>query len=171
MTSILSTQRLTLKPFSHEDAAFVQALVNSPGWLQFIGDRNVHNEEQAIAYLDNNLMKSYSEHGFGFWKVELTASSNAVGMCGITKRAHLPYPDLGYAFLPSYFGKGYALEIARATLMYSTEVLKIPKLLAITNQDNDASIKLLKKLDFILDGTTFWPGDSKELNLFSYSKG
>ena len=47
MNYILETERLRLREFTLNDAAFIIELLNSPGWLQFIGDRNVKTEEQA----------------------------------------------------------------------------------------------------------------------------
>jgi RimJ/RimL family protein N-acetyltransferase len=146
MKKIAETDRLTLREFTLDDALFVLGLMNSPGWLEFIGDRNVRSEDAARSYLENGPMKSYRDRGFGLWLVELKDPQIPIGMCGILKRDSLNYPDIGFAFLPEYMRKGYAFEAANATLSLARHTLKFPKIAAITTPTNKASISLLTRL-------------------------
>src|SRR5690349_10812658 len=114
--NILETQRLTLREFELDDAAFLLTLLNSPGWLKYIGDRNVRSIEDAEKYINDRLMSSYRTFGFGFYVVTAKDSEIPMGMCGLVKRDTLEDVDIGFAFLPEYFGKGYALESASAVL-------------------------------------------------------
>ncbi len=57
----------------------------------------------------------------------------------------LPDPDIGYAFLPEHWGKGYALEAASAVLKYGHHEHRLPRILAITSPDNERSIQVLQK--------------------------
>src|SRR5689334_3796325 len=132
MNYILDTERLRLREFVPEDSPFIIELVNTPGWIENIGDRNIHTNEDAERYLRNGPMKSYVMHGFGLYLVEKKEDNISIGMCGIIRRANLDGPDIGFAFLPEYEGKGYALEVAAATLRYAKERLKIPVMRAIT---------------------------------------
>lgn len=166
MNYILETQRLTLRQFIDEDAGFIVELVNTPGWLEFIGDRNIHTEEDAINYLQNGPIKSYCENGFGSSMVELK-DGTPIGMCGILKRESLENPDIGFAFLPAYMGKGYALEIANATLHHAKHQLKLTTICAITNPGNVRSIGLLEKIGLRSVKTIPSPTDGTELLLYS----
>ena len=65
MTCILATERLKLREFTNTDTDFIIALLNSPGWLQFIGDRNVRTKEEAVAYLEKGPIKSIKRMGLG----------------------------------------------------------------------------------------------------------
>jgi len=56
MSYVLETERLILREFTLADANFIIELVNTPGWLRFIGDRNIKIEEQAKEYLRNGPM-------------------------------------------------------------------------------------------------------------------
>src|SRR6478736_8102385 len=116
MKYILETERLQLRQFEIDDAEFIVELVNTPGWLKFIGDRNIKTTEDAIRYLQNGPMKSYQENGFGLSLVEEKGNRKSIGMCGILKRDSLENPDIGFALLPEFVGKGYAFEIALATV-------------------------------------------------------
>lgn len=169
MRIIAKTERLIIRHLEVADAAFALELVNTPGWLQNIGDRNVHNLEQAEQYLLNGPIKSYQVNGFGIWMLELKNDQTRVGMCGIIKRDGLDLPDLGYALLPAYQGKGYVTEAATAVLKYTKEVLQIPQILAITNLDNLPSIKVLEKQGFVFEKNYTLPGETTLLRLFRWT--
>ncbi len=146
MKIILETERLILREFTTNDAEFIVNLLNSPGWLEYIGDRNVKNVKQATDYLLNGPIKSYKENGFGLSLVELKLDKTPIGMCGLLKRDYLDYPDIGFAFLPDYTGKGYAFEVSKATINYANDSLNIPFIMAITITTNKRSINLLERI-------------------------
>jgi [ribosomal protein S5]-alanine N-acetyltransferase len=148
MKRILETERLLIREFIPADSSFIMQLLNSPGWLRYIGDRNVRSEDDAINYLTNGPMKSYREHGYGLWLVALKDQEAPIGMCGLIKRDYLEHTDIGFAFLPEYTGKGYAEESAQAVFNYAKSTLFLPIIAAITVPGNASSIKLLEKLEF-----------------------
>jgi RimJ/RimL family protein N-acetyltransferase len=166
MEKILDTERLSLRMLTHSDASFILKLVNTPGWLEFIGDKKIRNEQDAVLYLQNGPLKSYSTHGFGLWLVQLKASDTPIGLCGLLKREYLSAPDIGFAFLPTHTGKGYAFEIAKATRDYATTSLGIHTLQAITLPYNERSIKLLEKIGLRFAKPMQTPGDPTELHLY-----
>jgi RimJ/RimL family protein N-acetyltransferase len=167
MNFILETERVRLRAFTHGDANFIIELLNSPGWIQYIGDRNVRTEEQAVAYLENGPLKSYIQNGFGLSLVEKKDDQKPIGMCGLIKRDNLENPDIGFALLPVYEGHGYAFEIASATLLYAKKVLNIPTVSAITLPGNTRSIRLIEKLGLVFDKTFCFPNSQEELLLYS----
>jgi RimJ/RimL family protein N-acetyltransferase len=67
-------------------------------------------------------------------------------MCGLIRRPQLADVDLGYAFVPEAWGKGYAFEAARAVLEHGLRVLGIPRVVAIVTFENASSIRLLERL-------------------------
>lgn len=167
MDAILETERLILRRFTLADTKFILELVNSQGWIANIGDRNIKTNEQAKVYLQNGPLKSYTLNGFGLWLVEVKSDKTSIGMCGIIKRDNLENPDIGFAFLPAFTGKGFAYEIANATLAFAINTLKIPVILGITIPANKASIKLLEKIGLKFSKTFNLPNDPNSLMLFS----
>jgi RimJ/RimL family protein N-acetyltransferase len=161
----IKTERLVLRPFNLNDSAFIIELLNSPGWIEFIGDRNVRNDQQAKEYLANGPLASYDKNGFGLSMVE-TLSGIPVGMCGLLKRDELDAPDLGFAFLPAYHGLGYGLEIAKATLDYARDKLILPRIMAITMPANRSSVRLLENAGLNYKNTIAFPPKNEELMLF-----
>ncbi|WP_298521183.1 GNAT family N-acetyltransferase [uncultured Kordia sp.] len=146
MKTILETERLRLREFSLNDTEFVLELVNTPSWIQYIGDRNIRTPGVAEEYIRENLQKSYSKNGFGLWLMELKETATPIGMCGLVNRDSLEDVDIGFALLPTYGRKGYTYEAAKATLQYAKEQLQILKIVAITDRNNVASIGLLNKI-------------------------
>ena len=134
------TERISLSKFSDEDAPFIIQLLNSKGWLDFIGNRNVKTIEDALNYLKKSIYSGYNDNGYGLWKVTLFESGTPIGMCGLLKRADLPACDIGFAFLPEYIGKGYAREATNAVLEIAKEIFKLDEILAITDPANTKSI-------------------------------
>ena len=143
---ILETQRLQLSQLHPSDDGFILALLNSPGFLAFIGDRGVRNSQDARAYIAHGPAASYATHGFGLWKVTLRSDGTPVGMCGLLKREELPFPDLGYAFLPDHQGHGYASEAGAAALAFGFQRKQLPRILAIVRPGNEGSVRVLHKL-------------------------
>ena len=166
MNYILETERLQLRELTLLDNAFILALVNSPSWLKFIGDRNIKTGEQAKTYLENGPLKSYSDNGFGLWLVETKPNKIPIGMCGILKRETLQAPDLGFAFLPEFIGKGFGMEAAAATVGFAKEKLKLQSLCAITVPYNQASIKVLEKVGLKFNKRISLPNNPEELLLY-----
>lgn len=162
---ILETDRLLLRQPTIEDAGFMLRLVNNPSWLQYIGDRKVYTLEDAKNYLLNGSIKSFETSGFGFGIVVLKETGDCIGMCGLVKRDFLDDIDIGFAFFPEYTGKGYAFEVADATLHYAQNKLGINRIVAITTSDNLSSIKLLKKIGLEFNRTILVEGE--ELYLFN----
>ena len=149
---ILETERLTVRELiSADDAEFVCVLLNTPKFIQYIGDRGVRSVDQASEFIESRYRQSYRDHGYGLYAVELKADSTAIGMCGFVRRDTLPGPDLGFAFLPEHEGKGYGYESAKAVMEYGRKTLGFTTVLAITSQDNEVSGKLLEKLGFKFD--------------------
>lgn len=165
--TVIQTARLTLSHLTGDEAEFIFRLMNSPGWLKFIGDRGIRTLDDAGNYIRNNTIRSYSENGFGMYLVQTNADMVPIGVCGLVKRSFLEHADIGFAFLPEYSGYGYAYESASAVLKYAGDILGLKKLVAIVSPGNQNSIRLLGKLGMRRAKDIQWPGE--ELPLFQFS--
>ncbi len=142
MQTSFTTNRLQLGIVKIEDYAFVSALVNTRGWLEFIGDRNVNNKEDAIAYIN----KILAAPNIYYWVIRVKESGTPVGIISFIKRDYLTFYDIGFALLPEYSGFGYAYEAAKEVLLFANNVAKHHPIVATTLSNNISSIKLLTKL-------------------------
>lgn len=145
---LIETPRIIIEPITLNDAAFFVYLVNSPGWLQFIGDRNIKDEAAARRFLENGFLRSYTENQFGYYIVRIKENQDPIGICGFLKKPSLENPDFGFAFLPNFGGRGYAYEACQAVLEYGFQTFGFDVLDAVTMPDNVRSIRLLHKLNF-----------------------
>ncbi len=164
---ILETERLVLRQFSTEDAEFILELVNEPSFIQNIGDRGVRTLEDARSYILRVAISSYEKNGFGLYLVELQDSCQAIGMCGLIKREGLEDVDIGYAFLPRFWLKGYAVEAAAAVKGYARDAHGLKRLVAITDPANQGSIRVLEKIGLKYEKMVRLSADDIELKLFA----
>lgn len=143
---VLETERLTLRYLEMSDAEFILGLLNEPSFHRYIGDKGVRTLDDAREYIRSGPRASYEENGFGLYCTEITADHTPIGICGLVKRPQLDDPDVGFAFLPAFWSRGYATEAAAAVLRYGREDLEIERIVAITSPDNDASARVLVKI-------------------------
>ncbi len=149
----LTTERLWLRPTAVYDAEFIYALMNTPKWLQYIGDRNIKTLKDAEKYILDNIIPQRERLGYSTYAVIKKADNSKMGTCGLYDREGLEGIDIGFAFLPEYERRGYALEATRALIETSAKKFKLDALSGITAKDNVASQNLLKKLGFAFSKT------------------
>jgi [ribosomal protein S5]-alanine N-acetyltransferase len=145
---ICETARLHLRELHDGDASFVLELYTDPDFLANIGDRGVHNAEDARRYIAQGPGKSYERYGFGLWVMERKSDAMAVGMCGLLRRDTHPDVELGFAMLPRFRRMGYTREAARATVQVGAQRFGLTRIVALAVPDNRASIGLLEQLGF-----------------------
>ncbi len=165
--NVLETERLTLRRITLDDAEFIRGLLNEPSFLEFIGDRGVRTLDDARAYIRNVPVASYERFGFGMFLACLKESGTPIGICGLLKRDWLEDVDVGFAFLPAYWSKGYAVESASAVMAYGRSVFGLSRILGITKPENEGSIRLLEKLGLKCVGTVPVAGEGVVDRLYS----
>jgi RimJ/RimL family protein N-acetyltransferase len=165
--STITTARLDLRRLTVDDAPFILRLVNEPSWLRFIGDKRVHTLEDARGYLEKGPIDMYRRLGFGLYLAELRDGAVAIGICGLIQRESLPDVDVGFAFLPEYWGKGYGYESASAVLAYGKREFALKRIVAITSPDNRQSIRVLERLGMTLEGSLDLRSDGAKTLLFA----
>ena len=160
------TRRLILKPTSTEDASFILKLLNSPKWIQFIGDRNVNNLEDTKQYILKKMTPQLEKMGFANYTVIRKLDNVKMGSCGLYDREGLDGVDIGFAFLPEFENKGYGFESANKIKQVGFSVFNLSKIQAITTKENITSQKLIEKLGLTFKKFTKIPNDDEELMLY-----
>lgn len=162
---VLETERLIVRWINLDDGQFVIDILNSKGWLDNIGNRNVHNIADAHRYIKVKMISDYDRLGYGMYVVEEKETGQLIGMSGLVNRPGLEGIDLGFALLGGYQGKGYAYEANSAIVKHAKD--KGVKLLkAITLPSNLPSRKLLEKLGFSLIREFYMKEDPELLCLY-----
>lgn len=160
----LNTERLQIERLNDQHSNLILELLNTTGWIKFIGDRNVH----SIADANNYINKINSNLNIAYWAVTLKETNQPVGLVTLIKRDYLQHPDIGFAFLPQYNGNGYAFEGANALLNFLTNEAGYDAIDACTLPDNISSIKLLEKLG--LQFTEQITHENDLLSIYNYTK-
>ncbi|PKV76416.1 GNAT family N-acetyltransferase [Pontibacter ramchanderi] len=163
------TERLLLKPTSEEDAAFMLKLLNTPSWIRYIGDRNVHTVEEAVAYIRDKVTAQLQRLGYANYTVIRKSDGEKLGVCGLYDREGLEGIDIGFAFLPEYEKQGYGFEAAQEIKRAGIEEFGISQMKAITTKDNVPSQKLLQKLGLRYSKMVQLSDDAEELMLFEFN--
>ena len=164
MQTNYKTDRLLLRSLTPADAAFIFELVNSAGWIQFIGDRNILNNEDAERYIQ----KILSNSDINYRVVTLQDAITAIGVVTVIKRNYLEHHDIGFAFLPAYARQGYAFEASATVLADLLKSNQHEIMLATTLKENVSSIQLLRKLGFVFSKEI--TNEKDVLLLFSITK-
>ncbi len=163
---ILETDRLVLRDLKIGDEPFILELLTSRGFKENIGERGVTDLDGARRYIERALA-GYDINGFGLWRVEIKATREIVGLCGLVKRDGLEHPDVGYAYLERFWGRGFASEAAGATLAYGRTAAGLPTIVAITTSGNLSSIAVLKKIGMKDAGMIRLPGYDHDSSYFT----
>jgi len=165
--SVVATDRLVLRRLSTDDAEFILELLNEPSFLRFIGDKGVRTLDDAREYILRGPVDSYERNGFGLYLTVLKEGGVPIGICGLLKRESLEDVDVGFAFLPRFWSRGYAFESASAVMAYGRSALGLKRIVAVTNPDNDGSIRVLEKLGLRFEKMVRLSEDGPEIKLFA----
>ncbi|MGN6401178.1 MAG: GNAT family N-acetyltransferase [Flavisolibacter sp.] len=142
MQGTITTNRLLLEALSSNDKSFILELVNSEGWLTYIGDRKIYSLENAAAYIQ----KINDNPDITYWVAKLKEDFIPIGIVTLIKRAYLEHHDIGFAFLPAFTNHGYAFEATQEVLSHISCNAGHSHILATTLPGNKSSIRLLEKL-------------------------
>src|SRR4051812_32468650 len=142
----LETPRLILRRLVFDDAPFIVRLLNQASFIANIGDRGVRNVEDAHRYLLAGPLAMYERHGFGLWHVGRKTDGEDLGLCGLLKRDNLPAVDLGYAYLPEFWGQGYAFEAASATVRHGARKFGLKRIIGVVSEGNSRSARVLERI-------------------------
>lgn len=164
--TILETQRLLLRRLTTDDAEFMFELLNDPSFIQNIGDRHIQTLDDARSYIVKGPVASYDKNGFGLYLVVLKETGESIGICGLIRREGLEDVDIGYAFLPRFWSKGYAVEAAQATKKYAKDAVGLKRIVAIVDPANEPSIRVLEKIGLRYEKMVRLSADDIELKLF-----
>lgn len=165
----IRTPRLVLRLLRESDAEFILQLLNEPGWLRYIGDRNIRSPADARRYITDGPNAMFARHDLGLYAVTLRASGEPIGLCGLLRRTGLTAPDLGFALLESHQGQGYILEAARAVIFGEAGRHGLSEVLAVALPENLGSQAVLGRLGFKFDRMVQLGPEQPALRLFRLS--
>lgn len=144
---ILETQRLKVRESTVGDVKEFYRIYREPSITYYMEDL-FQDPDEENAYMEAYIRQIYGFYGFGMWTVLLKNTGQVIGRAGLSIREGYDLPELGFVIDVSHQGRGYALEACSAILTYAKEELCFEQVQALVRQENEASINLLKKLEF-----------------------
>lgn len=145
MHIIFETDRLILRRFTEDDAVLLLKLNNDPEVLKYLHEPVLESEEKAKEIIRDIILPQYA-FNLGRWAIHKKDDHQFVGWCGLKFRSELDEIDLGYRFLKSAWGNGYATETASRTLDHGFNSLHLNIITGRAHIENIASIKVLEKI-------------------------
>lgn len=145
MHLIIKTPRLYLRRFTLADAPLIYELNSKPEVLQYVHEHVIKDNTHATEVLTNIIMPQY-QRNLGRWATFISHTHEFIGWCGLKFRTELDETDIGYRFLPQYWGKGYATEAAKHTLEYGLDTVGLQTITGRAHVENAASLKVLQKI-------------------------
>ncbi|RXM51819.1 GNAT family N-acetyltransferase [Chryseobacterium sp. CH25] len=148
---MLETERLILRKLEETDDERMFLMDSDPEVMKYLGTTVKRREDsQEIIRM---IQKQYEENGVGRWAVIEKESGLLIGWCGLKLlkepiNGHVETLDLGYRFIPEFWGKGYAWEAAKATLDYGFNELSANTIYAYADAGNTGSNYILTKMGF-----------------------
>ena len=145
MKIILETQRLILREITLDDTEALFKLHSDPSVQKYTGESVVKSIEEMEKAIENRII-NYNKYGYGRWATILKSGKQFVGWAGLAYLPEFDEIDLGYRFLPEYWGLGIATEASKAILEYGFNQLGLKKIVAIAMKENKASIRVMEKV-------------------------
>ncbi len=145
MHIILETPRLILRRFTEDDAALVWRLNSDEEVLKYLHEPVLNDENHARQIIRNIILPQY-ERNLGRWAMHTKKDMEFIGWCGLKYRPELDETDLGYRLRKDFWGKGFATESAKHSLVHAFAALKLQTVTGRAHIENLASLNVLEKI-------------------------
>lgn len=166
MKTIIETERLILRPFDMNDAEAVYEFNSNPEIMKYTGDELLHSLERAKEIINDVWFSDYEKYGYGRYAVVHKADNKVIGFCGLKYLPELDATDIGYRFLPEYWGKGIATEAAKPFIEYGFKHFGLKRIIGIAMPDNIGSCKVLEKIGLSFYKVDDYNGDGIMCNWY-----
>ncbi|MCT2409788.1 GNAT family N-acetyltransferase [Chryseobacterium antibioticum] len=148
----IETKRLILKKLEETDVERMFLLDSNPEVMKYIGVPVLTKPEESLNVI-RMIRKQYEENGTGRLAVIEKETGLLIGWSGLKLltqpiNGYKDVLELGYRFLPEFWGKGYALEAAEAALDLGFKEMNAEIIYACAHSENNGSNHILRKLGF-----------------------
>jgi len=160
----ITTERLLLRTLQLADAPGMFELDSDPAVHRYLGGiggprpASLADSEATIRFIQ----AQYADKGIGRWAVTFRSTGEFMGWAGLKLvdgpiNGQHDFYDIGYRFIPRYWGQGYGYEAALPWLEYGFNTLQAPRICAYADMNNAGSRRILAKIG-LREGNTFEEG-------------
>jgi ribosomal-protein-alanine N-acetyltransferase len=170
MTPIIETDRLILRQFKLDDFKAVYEFGSNLEVQKYTGDSLIESLEAAKELIKNVWYQDYEKYGYGRWAVIYKTNNRLIGFAGLKYISDIEETDIGFRFLPEYWGKGIATEASIPILEYGFEHFGLKKIIGTVMPDNIASCKVLEKIGLTFYKVDDYGGDGEKYNWYKINR-
>lgn len=146
----LETKRLRLRRPSWDDFPHILQLGSNPNVMRFINNSQTQTPAQAKKDLERRIRQTNKYTGY--WVTEHKAEDSFVGWMALKKLERTKDFEIGYRFMEEFWGQGLATEAGKAVLAYAFNELRLQQVVAVAQELNFASTRVLEKLGLVKEG-------------------
>lgn len=150
MAPIIETERMILRQFVEDVYEAVYEFNSNLEVQKYTGDEVVQSVERAKELISKISFKDYETYGYGRWAAVYKPENKVIGFAGLKYLPELDETDIGFRFLPPYWGKGLATEVSREIIKYGFDQLGLQRIIGIAIPENIGSCKVLEKIGMSL---------------------
>jgi len=172
MDKVIDTGRLILRRFTLDDLLAFYELCSRPEIIRYAQSTPLASLEEARAFMQAAPFHDYATYGYGRFACVWKESGDVIGFSGVKYVPEIGDTELGYRFLPEFWGMGLATEAGRASIEFARSDLGLGRLVAMVHPENVASANVLTKLGFAVEKQLRYSGlPDVDVNLFSMELG
>ena len=170
MDRVIDTGRLILRRFEERDLDAFYELCSRPAVIRYAQSAPIASREAAMEYMHAAPFHDYATYGYGRFACVFKQTGDVIGFSGLKYVPEINDTELGYRFLPEFWGLGLATEAGRASIEFARASLGLRRLVAMVHPDNVASANVLTKLEFAVEKQIRYSGlKDVDLDLFARS--
>lgn len=166
----LISERLIIRHLLLEDAESLDRIFGDAEVMKY-GD-GIQAHEWVRRWV-HGVLEQYNQRGFGPYAVLERSSTNLIGYCGLFYFANVngkPEVEIGYRFVRSAWGKGFASEAAATVRDYAFTSLRLERLIAIIDPSNSASIRVATKIGMKYEQEVMFEGYTHPDHIYAVNR-
>lgn len=168
MDQVIDTGRLVLRRFALGDLDAFYQLGARPEIIRYAQAAPLASREAALEFMQAAPFRDYATYGYGRFACVWKQTGAVIGFSGIKYVPEIGENELGYRFLPEFWGLGLATEAGRASIEFARVDLGLKRLVAMVHPENVASARVLVKLGFSIERQLRYSGlPEVDVNLFT----
>jgi RimJ/RimL family protein N-acetyltransferase len=163
----LETERLIIRPYTRDDLPELIEMRSDPDVYRYLGGWERQNPAEVTKRMDFYLA-CYEKFGFGMSAMIWKESGEHIGGSGIQPLEDSGEIEVGYSLKPPYWRRGIGYECAYAWLKYGFETAGLERIVAVADQENVGSWRIMEKCGMTYEGMK--PAYGMECKFYAISK-